>query len=87
MLQEGTFTLSFVLQEYQKLFLHYENVFLGYAASSGNVEILELFLQKDDVDKLNVVCDPFGAPPLHLVVEQTVTDKTKYGVPNINKNQ
>jgi hypothetical protein len=39
------------------------------AAYSGNVEILQHFLQKDDVDKLNVVCAPFGAPPLHLAVE------------------
>jgi len=52
--------------------LHEENVFLGYAASSRNVEILQLFLQNDDVDKLNIVCNLFGAPPLHLVVEQTV---------------
>ncbi len=52
--------------------MHEENVFLRYAASSGNVEILQLFLQNDDVDKLNIVCNLFGAPPLHLLVEQTV---------------
>jgi hypothetical protein len=69
MLQKGTFTLSFVLQEYKKLFLNEENLFLAFAASKGNVEILQLFLQKDDVDKVNIVSDPFEAPPLHLAVD------------------
>jgi len=36
------------------------------------LKFYNFFLQKDDVDKLNVVGDPFGVPPLHLVVEQTV---------------
>jgi hypothetical protein len=46
------------------------------AAYSGNVEILQFFLQKDNVDKLNVVCDPFGAPPLHLAVDvETILER------------
>jgi hypothetical protein len=57
------------LQEYKQLYLHKENEFLACAAYSGNVEILQRFLQKDDVDKLNVVSDRFNSPPLHLAVQ------------------
>jgi hypothetical protein len=58
------------LQERQKLYLPKKNKILATAALSGNIQMLQLFLQKDDVDKLNVVCDPFEAPPLHLALEQ-----------------
>jgi hypothetical protein len=60
------------LQEYQELYLPKENELLEMAAWSGNVEILQLFLQKDDVDKLNVVCDPFEVPSLHLAVDASM---------------
>ncbi|CAK9204088.1 unnamed protein product [Sphagnum troendelagicum] len=55
-------------KEWQELYLPKNNELLAAAASSGNVEILQRLLQKDDVDKVNVVCAPFGAPPLHLAV-------------------
>ncbi len=62
------------MQEYQELYLHKENELLAWAAYSTNVEILELFLRREDVDELNVVCDRFGAPPLHLAVKaRTIT--------------
>ncbi|KAH8941642.1 hypothetical protein BDL97_14G053900 [Sphagnum fallax] len=51
-------------EECQKL-----NELLAVAAFSGNVEILQRLLHKDDVDKLNVVCAPFWAPPVHLAVQ------------------
>jgi hypothetical protein len=114
---------------YQELYRPGENRLRAWAAWSGNVEILQLFLRKDDVDKLNDVA-LFGAPALHLAVGATVAvndwadsrnfddglhcndfisiellekklgekdqeegsgiadiDKTKYGVPNITRNQ
>jgi hypothetical protein len=49
-----------------------DNELLAMAAYSGNVEILQHLLLKDDVDKLNVVCNSFGAPPLHLAVKATM---------------
>ncbi|CAK9870366.1 unnamed protein product [Sphagnum jensenii] len=55
-------------EEWQELYPPKDNKLLAVAAYSG-VEILQHFLQKDDVDKLNVVCAPFPAPPLHLAVE------------------
>ncbi|CAM6030504.1 unnamed protein product [Sphagnum balticum] len=56
-------------EEYKKLFPNKKNIFIGCAALSGNVEILQLFLQTEDVDELNIVSYPFGAPPLILAVE------------------
>jgi len=64
------------LQEYQELNPPKENKLLALAARSGNVEILQLSLQKEDVDKLNVVCDPFEAPPLHLAVDSSMIWET-----------
>jgi len=58
-------------EEGQEVFLPKKNKILATAALSGNVQILQLFLQKDDVDKLNDVCDPFGAPPLHLALNHS----------------
>ncbi|CAK9870369.1 unnamed protein product [Sphagnum jensenii] len=46
-----------------------DNKLLALAAYYGNVEILQHSLQKDDVDKLNVVSALFWGPPLHLAVQ------------------
>jgi hypothetical protein len=58
------------LQEYKKHYLR-KNQLLSYAAYSGDVGILQFFLQKANVNNLNVFYDPFEAPPLHLAVEGT----------------
>jgi len=58
------------LQEYKKHYLC-KNQLLSYAPYSGDVGILQFFLQKADVDNLNVFYDRFEAPPLHLAVEAT----------------
>jgi len=60
-------------KEWEELYPPKDNTLLAVAAYSGNVEILQHFLQKDDVDKLNVVCALFRAPPLHLAVKAEIT--------------
>jgi hypothetical protein len=59
-----------LLQEYQKYYLH-EKRLLSYAAYFGDVEILQLVLQKTNV-QFNTFYDPFESPPLHLAIEPTV---------------
>jgi hypothetical protein len=61
-----------VLQVWQELYALKDNELLAAAAYSGNVKILQRLLQKDDVEKLNVVCAPFEAPPLHLAIEAKI---------------
>jgi ankyrin repeat protein len=56
------------IQGWRKLYPPKDNELLAVAAYTGSVEILQHVLQEDDVDKVNVVCAPFGAPPLHLAV-------------------
>ncbi len=48
-----------------------DNAILSMAAWSGNVEILQYFLQKYDVDQVNIVADLYNSPPLHLAVQAT----------------
>ncbi|CAM6034969.1 unnamed protein product, partial [Sphagnum compactum] len=63
------------LKACKELYPPKENELLSLAASSGNVEILQLLLQKDDVDKLNVVCHSCRAPPLHLAVKEKLLNR------------
>ncbi|CAM6048015.1 unnamed protein product [Sphagnum compactum] len=56
-------------KEYNELYPPKKNKFLSCAASSANVEILQHFLQKGNVDKLNVISDPYEGPPLHLAIK------------------
>jgi hypothetical protein len=56
------------LQIYEE-FLPKRNELLAMAAWSGNVEILQLFLQKYKVNQINDISNPFRQPLLHLAVD------------------
>jgi hypothetical protein len=68
------------MQEYQKIHVYIKNDLLSKAAQSGNAEILQLFLQRKDVDNLNVYVPYYGVPPLHLVLN-TFPDRGNWGNP------
>jgi hypothetical protein len=64
--------LSFVLQEYKNQYSRKKQL-LSYAANSGNLHILQFFLQNTDVDSGNVFLKPNEASLIHLAVEQPYT--------------
>jgi hypothetical protein len=61
------------LQVYEERYWPQQNELLAWAACSGNIEILQHFLQRPAVHKLNIVSKLFEAPPLHLAVTVTKT--------------